>query len=417
MIKKKILFIQHTSVIGGSPLSLLSIIKSLDRKKFTPLVMFLGGTGDVIPIFRKEKIEIIRLNGIVVFSHARGAYVPWFSRKMLVNISNLFKINSSINKLKEAMIQNQCDIVHLNTSCLLVPAVAAKSLGLKVVLHIREELHNGVFGFRKYIFRKIFNDFSDTVIAISKTNSEKLRLGEKVKVIYNSVNFKHFRKDHNSKNFLKAINIPENKNIFCMLGGTVHSKGADVLLKAANIILTKYPDTYFLIAGYPLNSAYGFQTDKPFFNLKNVLRSKITGEINMHFECTKIFNENKLLADKVKFIGLIENIPHLIASSTALIWPATQSHFARPIIEAYAMNKPVIASDFESSREIVGNDETGILFEPNNHKKLSEAIIKFIENPSLADKMGIAAYEKARNMFDCDINNQKIIKCFDTWPK
>ena len=128
----------------------------------------------------------------------------------------------------------------------------------------------------------------------------------------------------------------------------------------------------------------------------------------------KIFDENKLLTDKVKFLGLIDNIPDLIASSTALIWPATQSHFARPIIEAYAMSKPVIASDFESSREIVGNDETGILFESNNHKKLSEAIIKFIENPRLADKMGIAAYEKAKNMFDCDINNQKIIKCFDT---
>ena len=86
-----------------------------------------------------------------------------------------------------------------------------------------------------------------------------------------------------------------------MLGGTVHSKGADVLLKAANIILTKYPDTYFLIAGYPLNSAYGFQPEKPFFNLKNVLRSTITGEINMHFECTKFLMKINYLLTKLSF--------------------------------------------------------------------------------------------------------------------
>ena len=159
-------------------------------------------------LFLEKKIEIIRLNGIVIFSHARGAYVPWFSRKMLLNISNLFKINSSINKLKEAMIQNQCDIVHLNTSCLSVPAIAAKSLGLKVVLHIREELHDGVLVFRKYILRKIFNDYSDTIIAISKTNSDKLKINKEVKVIYNSVDIKHFRADHNSKIFFKSIKYP-----------------------------------------------------------------------------------------------------------------------------------------------------------------------------------------------------------------
>ena len=37
-----------------------------------------------------------------------------------------------------------------------------------------------------------------------------------------------------------------------MLGGSVHYKGVNILLKAAKIVLDQYPETYFLIAGYPL---------------------------------------------------------------------------------------------------------------------------------------------------------------------
>ncbi len=410
--KKKILFIQHTSVLGGSPLSLLYIIQSLDRKKFIPSVMFLGGSGEVIPLFKKENIKIINLKDITVFTHAKGAYTPWFSKKMLKNILNLFKINYSLKILRSFFNENQYDVIHLNTSCLLIPAIAAKKLDSKVIFHIREELHNGVFGVRKFIFRKIFDEYSDTIISISRTNAKQLNLGEKVKVIYNSINLNDFNSNKISKKSLKNFNIPENRNVFCMLGGAVHSKGANILLEAAKIILKEYPNTYFLIAGYPLNLKYRFQPNRYFFNFKQIIKKIVTGEPNMHFECTRILKNNNILANRVKFIGFSNNIPALIASSNALIWPATQSHFSRPIIEAYAMRKPVIASDFQSSREIVNNYETGILFKPNDSNKLAESVKYIIDNPESAKKMGENAYLMARNLFNSRINSKKIIKHF-----
>ena len=82
-------------------------------------------------------------------------------------------IRSSLIKMKNILINDKYDLVHLNTSCLLIPAIAAKSLGLKVIWHIREELHSGVFGIRRHIIRKIFHKYSDIIISISRTNAEK----------------------------------------------------------------------------------------------------------------------------------------------------------------------------------------------------------------------------------------------------
>ena len=53
-----------------------------------------------------------------------------------------------------------------------------------------------------------------------------------------------------------------------MLGGSVHSKGANVFIEAAKITLKKYPETYFLIAGYPLKPSFGNPNNNFFINLK-----------------------------------------------------------------------------------------------------------------------------------------------------
>ena len=60
MNKKKL----YTFIIPhyyGSSLSLLHIIKSLDREKYVPTVVFLGGDDEIIPLFKKKKLKLLKL--------------------------------------------------------------------------------------------------------------------------------------------------------------------------------------------------------------------------------------------------------------------------------------------------------------------------------------------------------------------
>ena len=55
-----------------------------------------------------------------------------------------------------------------------------------------------------------------------------------------------------------------------------------------------------------------------------------------------------------------------MAACDLLVFPATTNHFARPIVEAGAMGKPVVASRFPIIEELVKNGETGFSFRPEN---------------------------------------------------
>jgi glycosyltransferase involved in cell wall biosynthesis len=92
-----------------------------------------------------------------------------------------------------------------------------------------------------------------------------------------------------------------------------------------------------------------------------------------------------------------------------LVWPATAPHFARPVMEAMVMGSPVVASNYESTAEIIENGVDGLLVKPIRDK-IAEGIIKLIEQPELASRMGKEAREKALAIFNSELNNEIIIK-------
>src|SRR5207245_103172 len=89
------------------------------------------------------------------------------------------------------------------------------------------------------------------------------------------------------------------------------------------------------------------------------------------------------------------------------------SHFARPIIEAGAMARPVIATDFPSSRELVRPGETGLLVPPGDPTALAEAILRFLEGPEVARRMGEAGFALARQRYDAETNTREILDLYD----
>ena len=112
-------------------------------------------------------------------------------------------------------------------------------------------------------------------------------------------------------------------------------------------------------------------------------------------------------------IGVSTNIPDLIASSEAVVFPSTKPHFARPVIEAYAMAKPAIASDVEGMDEIIEHNKTGLLVKKNDPKALAMAINVICSNKKLREKMGENGYLNAKKYFSIS-NINKIIMIYNS---
>mgnify|MGYP005855414559 CR=1 FL=1 len=70
---KRILYIHHGGGLGGAPLSLLYLLKQLDRSRYEPIVVTLR-PGEVVDLYRSEGIEVCVQPGIDDFSHTTLAW-------------------------------------------------------------------------------------------------------------------------------------------------------------------------------------------------------------------------------------------------------------------------------------------------------------------------------------------------------
>lgn len=104
-----------------------------------------------------------------------------------------------------------------------------------------------------------------------------------------------------------------------------------------------------------------------------------------------LIEENKRLVielalqDRVFFLGNRYDIAELINYCDVAILSSQWEGFGLAIVEGMAANKPVIASDIDGIREIVGG--YGLLFEKGNEKDLAIQINKIMDDKDLYQKI------------------------------
>lgn len=383
-----ILFVHHLPVMGGATQSLLSLVKQAMAAGYSCKVLFLRKEGNAIQRYREEGIDVCIAENIMTYAHAYGAYNSFVSRRPWRVITNLIKTFASVKNAQKIISKEKPSLVYLNTSVLIPFAIAAKKEHVPVIWHLREQIHKGIFGIRKKMVQSLFRKYAHTIIAISQVNASSLGV-KNIQVIYNSVNFNQFDKNLDTSVVKQkwSIHAPF---VICFIGGKVLSKGADLLVESILELLKVRDDFQVIIAGQ-------FNTEDK--QMMNKIEKKVYA----------LCKQNPLLKDKLIFTGSLPNVAEIIAASDVLIWPATTPHFARPIMEAMVMAKPVIASDFQSSAEILEHERQGILVPPSP-KSLANAMLHLMTNRELTKEMGQAAYNKAKNLFDASVNNERIIK-------
>ena len=71
-------------------------------------------------------------------------------------------------------------------------------------------------------------------------------------------------------------------------------------------------------------------------------------------------------------------------------------------LEAMACKKPVVATCFGGSSELVRDGKTGFIIDPRDIKLLAEKIVYLLENPQEAKKFGEQGYERVKTHFNLE---------------
>ncbi|MGA2848357.1 MAG: glycosyltransferase family 4 protein [Terracidiphilus sp.] len=111
------------------------------------------------------------------------------------------------------------------------------------------------------------------------------------------------------------------------------------------------------------------------------------------------------VADRVQFVGWLpqQECADRVRGSVALVLPSIYECGGAVVLEAMAMGRPVIATDWGGPSDYL-DASTGILVAPTSYSGLvtgfAEAMQKLIHSPKQANSMGAAGHERALRDFD-----------------
>ena len=361
-----ILFIHQSAELYGSDKTLLLLLKHIDKTRFYPVVV-LPNEGPLKSELDKENIKVVIAPVLKVY---RKMFTPQNILKFVKDIKKGVDALDILNK------QHHFDIVYSNTLAVLLGIIYAKKRKIKHLWHVHEIIvHPKVIA---SIFPKILMRYSNLVICNSNATQNNLtvripELKSKTKVIYNGMEL-------NSENKAVAqktdFGFNETDIIITLVGRISRLKGHKLLLDVFTNHLIKNENIKLLFVGSP-----------------------VEGQEQYLDEIQNSINRNKLQT-KVKILPFLNDLNGVWAVTDIAIMPSTEAEsFGLVAVEAMLAKKPVVASNLGGLSEIVINNETGLLFDPNSKEALSEALFKLIESPSLRSEFGEKGYERAIKEF------------------
>lgn len=108
------------------------------------------------------------------------------------------------------------------------------------------------------------------------------------------------------------------------------------------------------------------------------------------------------LESRVRFLGLREDVPDLIARSQAYLLISHWEGFPRSILEAMRAGLPVVATDVGGVKEAVLDGETGFLVPRGDANLLARCLRELISDPELRARKGRAARRHYESHFTFD---------------
>lgn len=127
----------------------------------------------------------------------------------------------------------------------------------------------------------------------------------------------------------------------------------------------------------------------------------VCGQGPLREEYDKFIAENAL-QDRVKMLGFRKDIPNILSIADLYIMPSYREGLSKSMMESMCYGLPVIASRIRGNTDLLGEQEGGLLCEPDDTNGFKNSIVQIFENEELAKKFGARNLEFIKN-FDIDV--------------
>ncbi|MFQ5945156.1 MAG: glycosyltransferase family 4 protein [Anaerolineae bacterium] len=345
-IRPVLVLSNHGEIVGGGEVSLLTLLKGLDRASWAPVVVVpslgavaascraLGLPTHVIPL------PTLRRPGPTVL-------------RSLVDLHRLIRSTGS-------------RLLHANGSrAMFYAGLAGRLAHCRIIWHVRVKEQDPLLD-------RLLARLAHAVIVNSKAVGRRFAWvpAHKVHCIYNGLDIALF----NASEYLPpprlSPGLPEGARVVGSIGRFVTYKGYQHLLEAARMVREKLPDVHWVLVG----------------------DGELRGELEQL--CRHLG-----LEWTVHFTGWTDQVAEHLALFDLFILPSLGESFGRVILEAMAMQKAVVATNTGGVPEIVLDGETGVLVPPADPAAMAGAVISLLDDPTRAATLGEAGRRRVASEF------------------
>ncbi len=295
-------------------------------------------------------------------------------------------------KLANVIRQGHYDVVHVHTfPSSLLTALASMITPPTRFVFTEHSVNNGRRGkpMMKILDRFIYSRY-DAVVGVSQMVTDALvewqpQLKDHAYTIVNAVDTARFQFDPATRARLRAELGAAPDEVVLFFGGRFHPvKALDRLIDAvARLCQQNSIPIKLLLAGSG--------------ELEADLRQQV---------------REAGLEEVVVFLGFRGDIPELLMAADVVVLPSHWEGVPIILLEAMAARRPIVATRVGGVPEIVSDEVTGLLTEPDDVPALVEALARLVASPELRAQMGEAGFAAAKSRFAIDVYLEQLLEIY-----
>ena len=384
---RRILFVERTTWLGGSTVSLDGLLQGLDARSYQPLILTRPSNafrhkweklGEVI-------LEDMGLSGQV--GHGRRDIAGALKRASPTTGRLYLQVRDFVTflgrdrvvarRLAPLLANRKIDLIHNNNGLPFDRATVTAGW----LARVSQVCHFRAFTPLSPVDRWLARRVQSHICVSEAVKQYFVHQGipeRSLHVVYNPIDLDAFSTVTDVAKTRKGLGLRDSDLVVTNVGRLDWWKGHDVFLKAIAELKPRWPDIRALVVGDcgPTRRSMDYCEQ---------LR-RITAQLG--------------LQDTVVFAGVRQDIPAVMAASDVLVHSATEPEpLGRVVMEGMAAGRPVIATAAGGVKEIIKDGETGMLVPPASSDAIVNTVDLLLREPLVRNRISQKAQAYAREHF------------------
>ena len=366
--------------LGGSHISALKLIQSLDPCRIRPVVVLQDSGGPLGTFLKEQGQPFVSFDAGEILLHGRkeGASLGAYFTRTLPCIRRFIR-------------EGHFEIVHTNDAKTHVNwGVAARLAGARVVWHHRGDPD----AMGANWLAPLIADQMITVSRFARPRRPLRSLGSRLNVIHSPFDKPSLIPDRDKAkaDLLASLGVAPGTHVLSFVGNLVERKRPFLFLE----ILARFRRQF---AEVPIVGCIFGISPAGRVDLEPALRDQAA---------------SLDLGETVHFMGFRSPIEPYLAATDILLVPAMGEPFGRTLIEAMFLGTPVVATRHGGNPEAIQNDRTGFLVEPENAEAFVAPIARLLTDPGTWLRISRTAADHVRASFSSAHHAEQVVRVYDS---